>query len=316
MREMVLNHASLIAPDRHTLLARLLKMTGGMVLLNKRGVTSPALRMSRYMHEIPCADGVNLREAIFELQREGARDEFRYLIKLSAKVPLLDTTSKSDKDRFLRCEVTGLGTKRLSPDDAAPMLYSAVTDGISVGFPSHPVWEHDRVDVYFNELLPDDELREVRETIDNLTRPEHADAISERSRSESREIANPDELWDGRDTAFPNLIFGPDVKHNLNDVEIGDLSAIFKKLSMIDECAANWQATNSAMPDWGGKVTPESRSVRNNRSLIQARRFKSHNGTTEIFEWHARFGRGRIHLRFDARRKDVEIGYIGKHLPL
>lgn len=36
-----------------------------------------------------------------------------------------------------------------------------------------------------------------------------------------------------------------------------------------------------------------------------------------IFEWHARFGSGgRIHLRFDASIREVEIGYVGRHLPL
>ena len=39
-------------------------------------------------------------------------------------------------------------------------------------------------------------------------------------------------------------------------------------------------------------------------------------GTRETFEWHARFGDGRIHLRFDPQSREVEIGYIGPHLPL
>ena len=48
----------------------------------------------------------------------------------------------------------------------------------------------------------------------------------------------------------------------------------------------------------------------------RARRFKSVNGEPMLFAWHARFGRGaRIHLRFDARTRQIEIGYIGVHLP-
>ena len=54
-----------------------------------------------------------------------------------------------------------------------------------------------------------------------------------------------------------------------------------------------------------------------NRFFREARMFQSHRGTREIFEWHARFGDGgRIHLRFDPPSKEVEIGYIGPHLPL
>ena len=54
----------------------------------------------------------------------------------------------------------------------------------------------------------------------------------------------------------------------------------------------------------------------NNERLREARRFKSVNGEPMLFAWHARFGRGaRIHLRFDARTRQIEIGYIGVHLP-
>ena len=52
-------------------------------------------------------------------------------------------------------------------------------------------------------------------------------------------------------------------------------------------------------------------------ALIEERRFRSCSGNTKIFEWHALFGNsGRIHFWFDAQTKEVEIGYIGKHLPL
>ena len=52
-------------------------------------------------------------------------------------------------------------------------------------------------------------------------------------------------------------------------------------------------------------------------TLREARRFRSVKGTRVIFEWHARFGSGgRIHLRFDAGVREVEVGYVGDHLPL
>ena len=64
-------------------------------------------------------------------------------------------------------------------------------------------------------------------------------------------------------------------------------------------------------------VTPESTRVMRDPVLREARGFRSHRGTREIFEWHARFGSGgRIHLRFDPDSREVEIGYIGPHLPL
>ncbi len=70
-------------------------------------------------------------------------------------------------------------------------------------------------------------------------------------------------------------------------------------------------------PSWPCKVTPENEKTIANRRLSQARTFRSTTGTRQTFEWHARFGSGgRIHLRFEAKARVVEIGYIGRHLPL
>ena len=74
---------------------------------------------------------------------------------------------------------------------------------------------------------------------------------------------------------------------------------------------------DGAAPPWTCKVTPESDRVMSHPSLREARRFRSGDGTPVLFEWHARFGSGgRIHLRFDASVREVEIGYVGGHLPL
>ena len=55
----------------------------------------------------------------------------------------------------------------------------------------------------------------------------------------------------------------------------------------------------------------------NGDTLREARRFRSSRGTRELFEWHARFGgNGRIHLRIDSTTREIEVGYIGHHLPL
>jgi hypothetical protein len=45
------------------------------------------------------------------------------------------------------------------------------------------------------------------------------------------------------------------------------------------------------------------------------RTFRGADGDSHDFEWHARFGSvGRIHLRFEAEGRLVEIGYIGRKL--
>ncbi len=319
MRELVLNHASVATSDLETATIWLQQLAIGMASLNRLGIGKSELRMGRHLHEIECTDRATMYDVMFSLRKSGARDEYQYLSRLSSKAPLLESVSGDVEDKFTRCEVTGLDARQLSPEDGAPLLYCAIADGIAIGFPSDPVWQHDQIEVYFEELSTDgDELGEVAESIDNLTRPEHADAISERHRANMRtDISSFIDLWERKHTLFPNLVFSPDIEAQLDDVNQDDLSTIVKKLSMIDRDATDWRGSDSAMPKWSGNVTRESNTVRNNPALIGARRFRSSSGPTKVFEWHARFGNsGRIHLRFDAQTKAVEIGYIGKHLPL
>ena len=46
MREMVLNHASLLSPDRHAAVERLKDVTAGMLELVRDGIVRKTLRMS------------------------------------------------------------------------------------------------------------------------------------------------------------------------------------------------------------------------------------------------------------------------------
>ena len=63
-------------------------------------------------------------------------------------------------------------------------------------------------------------------------------------------------------------------------------------------------------------MSDEGKSVKTNPKFRDARRFRSASGEPVPFYRHARFGEAeRIHLRFDAPKDGVEIGYVGSHLP-
>ena len=312
MREMVLNHASLASPDQHTAANWLTDLAVGMAQLIDKNIAESSLRSCQSLYETFCLSEWSLWDAILELQAGGARDHYLFLARLSAKVPILSDIDQDVSDRFCACEA-----KTLPPKDGEPLVLCAITDGIAVGFPSDPIWDRDNVTVSFNELLPDENIGEASETIDNLTRSVHALPICERHRADIRQFANSAALWAGREEAFPNLIFGPDVERNLTALDSGTLSIVIKRLASLDESASEWPNKGDAMPSWKCRVTPESQRVRNNPHLLRFRQFRSHHGTQELFEWHARFGSsGRIHLRFDPSSYEVEIGYIGPHLPL
>ena len=256
-------------------------------------------------------DNYSLGEAYENLRRSGYREEYRFLVSLHLKTPLLHEIGEQIKDRFLACE-----EKTLPPGDGDPLVLCAIDDGIAVGFPSASTWDRDRVMVRFNELLPDQTIVETSEEIDQLTCTAHADPICERHRERLLAGSDPLTLWENRQTVFPNLTFGPDVESNLKE-QTGLFSTIVGKLVDLERSAREWQDVGGPAPPWKTKVSPESTLKMKKASFREARTFRSRLGTREIFEWHARFGDGgRIHLRFDPRSKEVEVGYIGPHLPL
>ncbi len=307
MREMVLNHASVQAPDRHTAVGWLKDVSTGILQLASKKVTQSSLRMQRPTQDIDCLPGYSLFDAYQDLRRSGARDEYGLLLHMSTKYPLLREVEFGVSDRFQACEA-----KQLPSEDGEPLVLCAITNWIAVGFPSDPTWDNDRLTVRFNELLPDESIEETSEIIDNLTRSVHAHPICERYRTDLLRDQSISELWQRRQEVFPNLIFGPDV-----ELPPEHAQTIINRLVELDESAAKWREVGGTLPPWTCKVTPESSSLMDDRKLREARRFRSHRGTRELFEWHARFGsNGRIHLRLDAGSQEIEIGYIGPHLPM
>lgn len=330
MREMVLNHASLSAPDKYTALGWLKDLVVGMTELSQNRVVQSVLRASRDLYSIQCYPYESVWDAYLDLDRQGWWQESLFLMQLADKSPYLNDVEEESllkdvdqeiKDRFRLCEAVGCEARTLSPEDGKPLVLCAITDGIAVGFPSEPIWKRDQLDVSFNELIEDStgeisEL-EVSETIDNLTQTAHAKPILERHRANLRKSSSYKELWSNRVAIFPNLLFSPGVERQLERLDHALLRTIINKLASLDGAAGEWSVKGGPSPQWRSHVTDETDSVKNNPKLRDARKFRSHNGSSELFMWHARYGNsGRIHLRFDASTYEVEIGYIGPHLPL
>ena len=312
---MVLNHASLAAPDQHIALEWLQDIATGMASLIQSGVVSPSIGMHLHPNEIPCLTDKSLLDMYFELGKQGKRDESSFLLGLSTKVPLISEAEPNVADRFSMCEALGCEAKTLSTEDGEPLVMCAITDGILVGFPSEPVWEKNRITVTFDEMLQDGCIKEVSEIIDNLTRSAHAQPILSRFRAELRQLTSPSALWKHRESAFPGLKFGPDVESHLARLDRSLLHTVVNKLANLDEAASQWRDDGGPEPHWPCKVTPESDSDMRDKRQRKKRRFRSYRGTRVLFTWHARYGSGgRIHLRFDAATHEVEIGYVGPHL--
>ena len=315
MREMVLNHASLNG-SRQEAVRWLGDMARGMATLVDAGIVERSLRAVAATAELRSPRGWSVLEACLGLSQGGMRDEGLFLLRLTSKAPLLSGVAETIKSRFLACEACDCESRRLSPTEGEPLVLCAVGDGVVVSLPSEPVWDRDSLTVRFQELLPNDEFIEAEEDVDNLAREDHAQTILHRHRAGLADrCSSGRELWAHRRSLYPHLRFGPDVESNLERMDAELLSVVLKRLVHLDDAARQWETGGA--PDWPCKVTPESESTMNNPKHRRARIFRSVGGTREVFEWHARFGdSGRIHLRFEARERIVEIGYIGMHLPI
>ena len=309
MREIVLNHASFASPDEHTCLDWLIDLAVGMSTLSGHSIVQNGIRACRPLQEIWCLQGYSLYDAIVSL-RATARDEHRFLLTLVNKAQtLLIGLDATVKERFLMCETTSL-----SPDDGEPLLLCAIQDWIAISCPSAPDWELDTLNVTFRELLRDDEWQDTQQTIDNLAYASHATQIVGRHRERVLSALTPGQQWDQRETVFPHLLFGLDVDDNVRESD--HLTVILSRLQRLNNSAAFWKKNGGPIPPWSSDVSPESGSTMSDPKLSAKRIFRSHDGTPRLFDWHAKFGSMRIHLRFDPASRTVEIGYIGPHLPL
>ena len=306
MREMVLNHASLAADSRSAAVAALKGVISGMAALVNCGTAGLILRSAQHSTQTLCAPGFSLFDALQDLRRTGAREESAFFKKLETKFPLVSDLGTEHK--FLGCQ-----TRDIPPDDGAPLLLCALDDSVAVGFPTHTDWRRDRITVRFEELLCDGTFSDKCKDIDHLSKADHAESICCRHRAKLRAgLRSGEELWRRRRELFPNLTFGLDVRKHVTAVPY--FRTLIKRLSELDAAAASW--TDDPAQPWTYNVTDESDTVKQHPRLRAARRFRSSSGAYEYFFWHARCGDGRIHLRFDAATREVEIGYIGRHLPL
>lgn len=308
MREMVLNHASVEAFDSGSKEASecLLDIASGMGQLVDCGTVGKVLWAAGSSHSILCQSGDTLCDVWLSLRRQH-RDAYCFFGGLLNKSKFLDPE-----------KLTPYEERTLPGGKGQPLIFTAIEDGVLIGFPSASRWDCDQTVVEFGELLPDGTLDEREEEVDQLTRSSHADSICDRHRLRVAQGMDndPSRLWENRQDVFPHIQFGLDVEQHLKR-EANHLPQIIKKLNDLNQSGKEWAGAGGNEPPWKTKVTPESDRVRSNRGLWNQRYFRASSGTRELFEWHARFGSsGRIHLRFNTATRTIEVGYIGPHLPL
>lgn len=156
-------------------------------------------------------------------------------------------------------------------------------------------------------------------TINNLSETNHFDDLEARIfEIEFSMISSGQDLWEKRESLFPNLIFCESIKDQLyKDPEKFHIEQVAKKLLRLQEYFSSYNGIYSPT-ELGMKARTESETVKNNRFLKGLRYFKKPDGIADYFYDHIGFtGKycGRIHFLPDDSLKKCYIGYIGVHLP-
>jgi hypothetical protein len=281
-------------------------------LVNAKRVL-PALRMRRPLYDIQCASDGSLFDAVQALRnRQTERDATLFLLRLSQKLPLITELPPMIVDRFRGCE-----SIQPSAADGEGLMLCAHIGGIAISIPLAPFWDVDLLMVRFLELTDEGLLAEVSDYIDNLARAVHAAPILERDRIGAHAQLTRETFWETRGVVFPLLKFGLEVEGHVRRLDPNIFATAMRRIDDLHESVRDWKDLGGDAPPWRCRVTPESATTMANERLRQARMFRDSAGSARLYEWHARFGSaGRIHLRFDGSTRDIEIGYIGGHLPL
>ena len=321
VRDLVLNHTSLTPPDTRSAIEWISDLIEGVSgLIRSHVVSGKLIRTSPdspvNLLYFQCVDGSRV-DNVFRLLRSNSRREVSRRLQLLVNKSLIEDLDLAIVEKFESCDAEGCGSISLTPEDGAPLLLCALSNGIAVSFPSQELWRRDVLNVRYIEdvLLEDGNFAGHSESVDNLSQSTNAQAILDRHRASIRECSGPRDLWSRRSELFPHITLGPDVETQLRSIDNKVLGTVIKRLTALDQAIGIWRESGTSAPKWGSLVTRESDSVMNESKWRYARTFRTSEGGTAVFELHARYGSGRIHLRLNQSTRALEIGYIGPKLP-
>lgn len=224
------------------------------------------------------------------------------------------------RDKFYLSDfrLEGAGGRRPGARDLG-LAY--LLDGIAASLPSEEPWRSHLIGLVHTwldsevvegteKVVEEQESVKVRNVSTAHHGRVHADAMAEAEVDEARR--NPATLSRIKGRLFPHLMFGREVGDQINDIAVGNRSAIVTKLWNMNQAVREWRERRGGEFVLPG-VRPESEATMSQFGHL--RMFTSASGKKETFELHVSAGAYRIHFREIKETKSVEIGYVGLHLP-
>ncbi|HEX5307519.1 MAG TPA: hypothetical protein VFW38_00370 [Solirubrobacteraceae bacterium] len=122
------------------------------------------------------------------------------------------------------------------------------------------------------------------------------------------------DLWSDRANLYPHIDFLARVADQMTTLSSGGdrLRQVAIRLAQLEESTSKWVPSDFPAPEWQSEVTPEHETRK------RLCRFTDSDGTTRVFDLHARFkpGHGRIHFRLAPKngKPHLVVAHIGEKL--
>lgn len=123
-------------------------------------------------------------------------------------------------------------------------------------------------------------------------------------------VNDPACFWKFKRDLYPRLSFLDGVRKQLNELESESLDQVLLRMAELADCVDEWaelpEGARPHQPQWRSKVTPESRTRRDDCYFLEG-------GVRKLFDLHARYtpGAGRIHFRVDGSELRIVVAYVG-----
>ncbi len=267
--------------------------------------------VSLYDAEMRLAKDYPLQESIHHLEQR-KRDFF---LAVATRTPLYDPFSEhDDATRHAESEIL------LDQISAAGLSAAHAFQGVAVSFLTTERWETHCIVAKLQRLNEQGELHTEEAKIHHASKEEHVDALKE---SLQNSCLPP--LQMGRDLSgrfnrfFPYLIWSKESEQSISQMGGGKLfDQIIDRLTELNHYAeqrpsGQFDIRHPTLKD----ASDESDNVKHDPHLCSQRRFSAPEGNAYECFWHLKLGNGRrIHFFPIPEKKEIFVGYIGKHLPL
>lgn len=181
-------------------------------------------------------------------------------------------------------------------------------------------WNIDVVEGIYTSIDISGELEEERCNTKNITICTDISGLKRKQYDDVyKNISSGQDLWEKRETIFPNLIFCNDVKKQFyQDSEKYHIVKVMDRLSNLQKY---FQENHERYDpkELGMDARTESETVKTDEKLKSERLFMLPSGEKEYFFDHigftGKYTGGRIYFKPDVSKNICYIGYVGRHLP-